>query len=138
MAVNKVIYGGNPIIDLTEDTLESGDQLLEGVTAHAKDGTVVVGTLVNGCTLQTAVVTLPVSGWSDGNGEMMNFVSLDGVSVDSVVIVGPTKSCRDAYTENGVYCAYQYDVNDSCGPGLDFGCDSVPTVELTVNVAIFT
>ena len=45
MAVNKVIYGGDTVIDLTNDTLESGEQLIKGVTAHAKDGSIITGTL---------------------------------------------------------------------------------------------
>lgn len=45
MAVNKVEFGGDTLIDLTEDTLESEEQLLEGVTAHSRSGSVIIGTL---------------------------------------------------------------------------------------------
>ena len=34
---NKVIYGGNVLIDLTSDTVDT-DHLLYGYTAHAKSG----------------------------------------------------------------------------------------------------
>ena len=44
MAVNKVIYGENTVIDLTNDTLESSKQLIKGVIAHAKDGSIITGT----------------------------------------------------------------------------------------------
>ena len=43
MAYNKVIYGGNVLIDLTEDTI-SADKLLSGYTAHGKDGNGITGT----------------------------------------------------------------------------------------------
>ena len=42
--VNKVIYGGNTLIDLTADTITAA-QLLEGVTAHDKSGASITGTL---------------------------------------------------------------------------------------------
>lgn len=43
MAVNKVIYGGNTLIDLTADTVTI-DKLLTGVTAHNMAGEVIEGT----------------------------------------------------------------------------------------------
>lgn len=43
MAYNKVIYGGNTLIDLTEDTI-TPDKLVYGYTAHDKSGTTIVGT----------------------------------------------------------------------------------------------
>lgn len=47
MAVNKVIYGNQTLIDLTQDTVEA-DKLLEGFTAHKADGTQIVGTATGG------------------------------------------------------------------------------------------
>lgn len=44
MAVNKVIYGSNTLIDLTNDTV-TADSLLSGITAHSKDGITLTGTL---------------------------------------------------------------------------------------------
>lgn len=43
MAINKVIYGGNTLIDLTGDTV-TPDKLLTGHTAHDKSGAVIEGT----------------------------------------------------------------------------------------------
>lgn len=48
MAVNKVNFGGNTLIDLTGDTLESAEQLLKGIIAHAKDGSVITGQMEAG------------------------------------------------------------------------------------------
>lgn len=41
--VNKVIYGGRTLIDLTGDTV-SPDKLLTGTTAHDKSGEIIEGT----------------------------------------------------------------------------------------------
>ncbi|MBS6475449.1 MAG: hypothetical protein KH354_05650 [Clostridiales bacterium] len=43
MAINKVIYGGNTLIDLTGDTV-TADKMLTGYTAHGKDGEAITGT----------------------------------------------------------------------------------------------
>lgn len=42
MAINKVVYGGNILIDLTGDTITE-DKILVGFTAHGKDGNQVKG-----------------------------------------------------------------------------------------------
>lgn len=43
MAINKVIYGGNVLIDLTSDTV-TVDKLASGITAHDKSGAIITGT----------------------------------------------------------------------------------------------
>mgnify|MGYP003571273733 CR=1 FL=1 len=45
MAINKVVYGSNTLIDLTADTVTS-DTLVSGETAHSASGDQVTGTLV--------------------------------------------------------------------------------------------
>ena len=42
MAVNKVVYGDQTLIDLTSDTV-SENVLLDGYTAHSKSGVLIVG-----------------------------------------------------------------------------------------------
>ena len=42
MAISKVIYGGQTLIDLTVDTV-TADKLLSGTTAHGKDGELITG-----------------------------------------------------------------------------------------------
>ena len=41
-AISKVVFGGNTLIDLTQDTVVA-DKLLQGYTAHGADGNVVTG-----------------------------------------------------------------------------------------------
>ena len=43
MAINKVIYGGETLIDLTGDTV-TADKILSGFTAHDKRGEPITGT----------------------------------------------------------------------------------------------
>lgn len=43
MAVNKVVYGGQTLIDLTGDTV-TADKILSGYKTHDKSGTVITGT----------------------------------------------------------------------------------------------
>lgn len=45
MAINKVTYHGDTLIDLTQDSV-APESLLKGVTAHAKDGELITGTYV--------------------------------------------------------------------------------------------
>lgn len=43
--VNKVVYGTDTLIDLTEDTV-TADTLMQGYTAHDKSGAQITGTYV--------------------------------------------------------------------------------------------
>lgn len=67
MAVSKVVYNGNTLIDLTSDTV-TADTLAAGVTAHGADGEEIVGTAIS-------IVEQGTSGiwtyrkWSDGTAE---------------------------------------------------------------------
>ncbi len=45
--INKVVYAGVTLIDLTNDTVTPSD-LQIGVTAHASDGTIITGTGIDG------------------------------------------------------------------------------------------
>lgn len=46
MAVNKIVYAGNSLIDLTDDTV-TADKLSEGITAHDKSGNKITGTMTS-------------------------------------------------------------------------------------------
>lgn len=47
MAVNKVVYGGNTLVDLTGDTVTAND-LAEGITATGANGDKIVGVMTKG------------------------------------------------------------------------------------------
>lgn len=56
MAISKVVYGGNTLIDLTADTIKK-DKVLKGYTAHGADGEPIVGTCEFDANTQDATAT---------------------------------------------------------------------------------
>ena len=56
MAISKVVYGGNTLIDLTGDTIKA-DKLLSGYKAHGADGEVINGTCTYDSNTQDATAT---------------------------------------------------------------------------------
>lgn len=80
MGINKVIYGGNTLIDLTSDTLTADSQLLSGVKAHDRTGTVLTGSCTydadtSDATATAAEILSTKTAYVSGNkitGEMPN------------------------------------------------------------------
>ena len=56
MAISKVVYGGNTLIDLTADTVTK-EKVLKGYTAHGADGEPIVGTCEYDANTQDATAT---------------------------------------------------------------------------------
>ncbi len=56
MAISKVVYGGETLLDLTADTV-TADKLLSGTKAHGADGEPVVGTCTFDANTQDATAT---------------------------------------------------------------------------------
>ena len=85
MAVNKVIYGGNVLIDLTADTV-TADKLAEGVTAHDQSGAPITGTCTydvdsSDATVQVAEMLLGKTAYARGaklTGTMPNNGAVSG------------------------------------------------------------
>ena len=80
MAVNKVIYGHNVLVDLTADTV-TADKLLNGVTAHDSTGAQVHGTMANNGAVAASIDGLTVTeytipkGYHNGSGKV-SFVGI--------------------------------------------------------------
>lgn len=85
MAINKVIYGGNTLIDLTADTV-TPDKLADGVTAHDQSGEVITGTCTfdvdsSDATVQVAEMLIGKTAYARGTkltGTMPNNGSVSG------------------------------------------------------------
>lgn len=85
MAVNKVIYGGNTLLDLTADTVTS-DKLLSGITAHDMSGTQIEGSCTfdsdtSDATAKAAEMLIGVTGYARGSkitGTMPNNGGVNG------------------------------------------------------------
>lgn len=56
MAISKVVYGGETLIDLTADTVTK-EKLLKGATAHGADGEPITGTCEYDANTQDATAT---------------------------------------------------------------------------------
>ena len=98
MAVNKVNFGSNTLIDLTGDTLESAEQLLKGIIAHAKDGTTIEGTLEagGGGGSSARVIFPPADGWSAHQIFYYGSHSMGTCSFDNGVFTGSAVSNQGA------------------------------------------
>lgn len=91
MAVNKVIYGGTTLIDLSEDTV-TPETLAEGVTAHDKSGAVITGTMSAG------------GGSSDlpAGYRQVDYIQFDGTQlVDTEIIGNQDTQIRASFTWGG-------------------------------------
>ncbi len=96
MAINKVIYGGNTLIDLTTDTLVTADQLLSGVKAHNRAGTVLTGTCAydadtSDATATAAEILLNKTAYVNGN-------KLTGTMPNRGAVTGTVPSKATPYT----------------------------------------
>lgn len=126
MGVNKVVYGGEPIIDLTDATATS-DTVLAGYTAYGADGNLIVGT-ASSTKRQEVSVTLPLSGWVDGQ----QTIEVPGVTAASTIFVAGSADSLPEYDDCGIYCSGQGDGT------LTFETYWQPDSDLTADVAIFT
>lgn len=94
MAINKVIYQGNTLIDLTSDTV-TPEALAEGVTAHSKSGKVITGIATGGSSANLIEGTFTESGTYEADPvggekiveEIINFTEPD-------LIMGGTAPCK--------------------------------------------
>lgn len=89
MAINKVIYGGTTLIDLSGDSLASASQLMQGVTAHDRTGALITGTATGGGGTGGNV-------WQDQDG----YVHLDDEAPSGQITVESL-----SVTQNGTYTA---------------------------------
>ena len=93
--VNKVIYGGNVLIDLTADTV-SEDKLLSGITTHDKSGVKITGT----CTYDsdTSEDTASVAEILVGKTAHARGSKLTGTMADNGAVKGTISTVAGTYT----------------------------------------
>ena len=120
MAISKVIYGNNTLIDLTTDTVEAS-KLLSGYTAHGRDGEAITGT----CTFDADT--------SDADATASTILNTKTAYVNGVKVTGDMPN-RGAVTgsisDKTVPYAIQNGYHDGSGT---VGIDSVEAAKIIPN-----
>lgn len=93
--INKVVYGGKTLIDLTADTV-TASKILKGATAHDKSGAAIVGT----CTFDADTSDATATGAEilSGKTAYVNGVKVTGEMRNNGAIDGVISNKADSYT----------------------------------------
>lgn len=95
MAINKIIYGGNTLLDLTSDTITAND-LAYGVTAHDRTGAVITGQSTKDST--TTDATANASEILATKTAYVNKVKVTGQMVNNGSVTGTISTKAGQYT----------------------------------------
>ena len=95
MAINKVIYDGNTLIDLTGDTV-TADKMLKGFTAHDKSGATVTGTCEYD--VNSSDATAAVAGILKGKTAYARGIKLVGTMPNNGSVTGTISTKSQEYT----------------------------------------
>lgn len=128
MAVNKVMYGNQTLIDLSTDTVASSDDILLGKVGHLRDGSVVTGTASGGDQHGTI--------WQDGQG----YVHLDdesGIALESKSVT-PSESQQVIEAGEGYYALDKVTVGAISTTYVGSGIARKSSSDLTVSGATVT
>ena len=99
--INKVIYGGNTLIDLTADTV-TADKILSGYTAHAASGAPITGTCAFDA--DTSDATAAVAEVLSGKTFYKNGDKLTGTMPNRGAVTGTISTVNGVYTiQNGYH-----------------------------------
>lgn len=100
-AVNKVIFGGNTLIDIT-DTTATADQILVGYTAYGADGVKMNGAATP---MSNGII------YQDENGYIVIAEGSAGDTLLQSKTVTPTTSQQVLHADNGYDALYSVTVN---------------------------
>lgn len=135
MAVNKVIYGNNTLIDLTADTVTSNN-LLNGVTAHDKSGQAITGSVITHNVIDNLNSTSTQDALSANQGRIldskikvkileMNSPISESYLLNTVLTQNEGYECSGFFynTNQNVYCEFEglYSGHTISGETIHFG-----------------
>lgn len=95
MAINKVIYGGRTLIDLSGDTV-TADKILDGFTAHDKKGEIITGTCKYD--VDSSDATAAVAEILHGKTAYVRGQKLTGTMKNNGAVAGTISSKDEEYT----------------------------------------
>lgn len=95
MAINKVIYGGRTLIDLSGDTV-TADKILDGFTAHDKKGETIIGTCKYD--VDSSDATAAVAEILQGKTAYVRGKKLTGTMKNNSAVAGTISSKDEQYT----------------------------------------
>lgn len=95
MAINKVIYNGNTLIDISGDTV-SADKLATGITAHDKSGELITGTSTKDS--DTSDATAAIAEILKGKTAYARGTKLVGTMPNNGAVTGTISTKAGSYT----------------------------------------
>lgn len=93
--INKIVYNGNTLIDLTSDTV-TADKVLQGYTAHDKSGALITG--LNTFDSDTSIDTAAVAEILSGKTAHARGTQLTGTMPNNGAVSGTISEVSQEYT----------------------------------------
>jgi hypothetical protein len=140
MGRSKIVYAGDTLLDLTEDTV-TPETLLKGTTAHNAAGELITG-VYEPMNIKQYTGTLLASGWAaDSHGYQAQTITITGLkasySVDPQwdVALSGTDPDADAALLEGFALIHNYKTGANSLTAQCIG--KAPTVNIPVKVVVF-
>lgn len=140
MGRSKIVYAGDTLLDLTEDTV-TPETLLKGMTAHNAAGELITG-VYEPMNIKQYTGTLLASGWAaDSHGYQAQTITITGLKasydVDPQwdVALSGTDPDADAALLEGFALIHNYATGANSLTAQCIG--SAPTINIPVKVVVF-
>lgn len=128
MAINKVVYGGNTLVDLTSDTV-TANKILSGYTAHDKSGASITGSIPNRGTGVISIANVD-DAVEEANGAYYDYllVSLDATEKSKIV----PENIKEGVSILGVQGSYNPPSGDTLFVGeMTVGSSNATSISFT-------